>query len=285
KRKHPIDYQYDCSVLSRFPEKDYSESERFPDNISMFCFPNGLSFRYEPDSPPEATCHSFVTIATEGLGDKSYGVCLTIYEKIQEPLLSQLEELIDEWRQECIANTDMEYLQYLQSQLAMNQEQILKARSNQFPDMDPSDIQELITDAEEKVFLFRELMKAMEKVMPIDLEHVYVPRCIGLISRWPFYDVFGDWLKETVRIVKGKNATEEEGEEGSQISRTAYNIPLERLLVNFLYEIPLPPPGRVEVKITIGRHNLFCSRPSVNSIQVLQNVSTLTSITRIQKHG
>ncbi|KAJ3119716.1 hypothetical protein HK100_000183 [Physocladia obscura] len=290
KRKHPIDYIYDSRVICRFPETNYSGHEAFPESVAMFCFPNGLKFFHDPDNIPEATCHSFVTIASEGFGDKSYGVCLTFYEKIQEPLLSQLEELIEEWRQECIANTDMEYLQYLQSQLAINQERILKAKSGIFtsqPIAEPqhhvvgnahtivtdNDVAEILIEAEEKVNLFRDLLKTMDKVMPIDLENVYVPRCVGLLSRWPFYDVFGDWLKEVVMLVKGlnnKNRTvSPSGSDYSQIGGS--NIPLERLLINFLYEVPLPPPGRVEVKITIGRYNLFCSRPPVNSIQVLQN--------------
>ncbi|ORY28412.1 DENN-domain-containing protein [Rhizoclosmatium globosum] len=276
KRTHPLEYKYSSKILQRFPEKDWSDRERFPENVHMFCFPNGLQFRHEPDTPPESTCHSFVVSSEQG--DKSFGVCLTFYERIQEPVASQLEEIIDEWRQECIATTDLEYLQYLQSQLADNQERILKVNSNQFPDISLDEREDIRSDAEEKCALYRELIQGMEKVMPVDMENVYVPRCVGLVGRWPFYDVFGDWLKAVVRIVKGvENENGGNGGSGSldEIlgAGNKLNIPLERLLTNFLYEVPLPPPGRVEVKITVGRYNLFCSRPPVNSIQALQNFS------------
>ncbi|KAJ3202276.1 hypothetical protein HDU82_007481 [Entophlyctis luteolus] len=268
-RKHPIDYQYSPKILNRFPAVDYSEQEKFSDSVAMLCFPNGLKIVHDPDKMPEATCHSFVAIASEGYGDKSYGVCLVFYEKIQEPLASQLDALIESWRLDCIANTDIEYLQYLQSQLAINQERLLRAKTGVFRNPEElAEQTEALAEAEEKVHLFRDLIKTMERVSPIDQENVYVPKCVGILSRWPFYDLFADWLKEMFLLVKSINRKEvNDGVPGFM------NVPLERLLVNLLYEVPLPPPGRVEVKISIGKHKFFCSRPPVNSIQVLQNFS------------
>ncbi|KAJ3245110.1 hypothetical protein HDU77_009591, partial [Chytriomyces hyalinus] len=274
KRKHPLQYTYETGLLLRYPECDYSDKEKLPDALSMFCFPNGLQFKHSPEFPPEATCHSFVV--TEENGSKLYGVCLVLYEPIQEPLASQFEEMIESWRVDCVATTDLEYLQHIQSQLASNQERMLKLKSG-MTQTAPEDLEDMLADAEEKVALFRERLKEMEHVVPIDIEHVYVPRAVGIVSRWAFFDLFSDWLKEMVRVVRpddslirnGDNFDDEERERKPQSVRV--NIPLERLLVNLIHEIPLPPPGRVEVKISIGRFNLFCSRPAVNSIQALQN--------------
>ncbi|KAJ3226977.1 hypothetical protein HDU81_006988 [Chytriomyces hyalinus] len=276
KRKHPLQYTYETGLLLRYPEADYSDKEKLPDALSMFCFPNGLQFKHSPECPPEATCHSFVV--TEENGSKLYGVCLVLYEPIQEPLASQFEEMIESWRVDCVATTDLEYLQHIQSQLASNQERMLKLKSG-MTQTAPEDLEDMLADAEEKVALFRERLKEMEHVVPIDIEHVYVPRAVGIVSRWAFFDLFSDWLKEMVRVVKsddslirnGDGFDDEERERKPQAVRV--NIPLERLLVNLIHEIPLPPPGRVEVKISIGRFNLFCSRPAVNSIQALQNFS------------
>ncbi|KAJ3406407.1 hypothetical protein HDU80_011325 [Chytriomyces hyalinus] len=275
KRKHPLQYTYETGLLLRYPECDYSDKEKLPDALSMFCFPNGLQFKHSPECPPEATCHSFVV--TEENGSKLYGVCLVLYEPIQEPLASQFEEMIESWRVDCVATTDLEYLQHIQSQLASNQERMLKLKSG-MTQTAPEDLEDMLADAEEKVALFRERLKEMEHVVPIDIEHVYVPRAVGIVSRWAFFDLFSDWLKEMVRVVRpddslirnGDNFDDEERERKPQSVRV--NIPLERLLVNLIHEIPLPPPGRVEVKISVGRFNLFCSRPAVNSIQALQNV-------------
>ncbi|KAJ3075723.1 hypothetical protein HDU98_007115 [Podochytrium sp. JEL0797] len=275
-RQHPMEYQYESCVLSRFPDADATgegglERENFPENIHMFCFPNSLSFIYSPDSPnpPPSTCHSFVTIASEGLAEKNYGVCLTIYEKLREPYLSQLEDLVDAWRAENVGAEEMEYLQYLRSQLAVNQECILRGRAERRNGGDGDggvEADEVLADAEEKVGLFEGLIKEMERIVPVDFDGVYVPRCIGVVGRWPFFDLFADWVKEVVRVMQGGYLLGDSGDAG-------WNVPLERMLQNFLFEIPLPPPGRVEVKISVGKHSLFCSRPPVNSIQVLQNFS------------
>ncbi|KAI8609251.1 uDENN domain-containing protein [Chytriomyces sp. MP71] len=257
KRKHPLEYKYEIATVHRYPESDHSEKERLPDGLAMFCFPNGLQFKHSPDTSLECTTHSFVI--TEETGAKLYGVCLLLYEPIQEPLASQLEELLEEWRADCVAGTDVEYLQHIQSQLAANQEQILRIRSGMVEGLSGAEMEDILSDAEEKVALFRERLKEMEHVAGVDMENVYVPRCVGVISRWAFYDLFADWLKVVVRMVK--DTAIEDGDASAK-----------GLLVNFMDEIPLPPPGRVEVKLTIGRYNLFCSRPPVNSIQALQNV-------------
>lgn len=47
-----------------------------------------------------------------------------------------------------------------------------------------------------------------------------------------------------------------------------------RYIVNLIHEIPLPPPGKLEVSISIGELKLYCSRPPVNAIPLLQNVIT-----------
>lgn len=62
------------------------------------------------------------------MGTKLYGVCLTFYEKLRPDLCIQLEEMIAKWREIHIVPSDLEYVQHLQSQLALYQEKILKAK-------------------------------------------------------------------------------------------------------------------------------------------------------------
>lgn len=45
--------------------------------------------------------------------------------------------------------------------------------------------------------------------------------------------------------------------------------------MNLIHEIPLPPPGKLELSVNIGQLQLFVSRPAVNTISALQNVRRL----------
>lgn len=42
---------------------------------------------------------------------------------------------------------------------------------------------------------------------------------------------------------------------------------------NLLFHIPLPPPGRFEIGFTINSKPLYISRPAMNEVPVLKNVS------------
>ncbi|KAI8846347.1 AEX-3 domain-containing protein [Chytridium lagenaria] len=267
KRRHPIEYRYQPDVLCRYPAEDYPDNGKFPQYLSMFCFPNDITLKYEPDGPPASTFHSF--IITEESGSKNYGVCVTIYEKLHPNLFSQLEAAIEDWREltAWFAQSDLEYMQHIQSQLATNQETILRLNRGMVgdprnPDADPADV---LAEAEEKVALYKELLSPM-KSMLVDVESIYVPRCLGLLSHWPWHDVFNDWLRELIKVVTGNY-------EDVETRALATYAPLERCLVNLFHEVPLPPPGRVELCINIGQMRLFCSRPPVNTVQVLQNFS------------
>lgn len=63
----------------------------------------------------------------------------------------------------------------------------------------------------------------------------YVPRCICLISSWPFVLAFKSFLSELYR-----SST-------IQPSEDAARIPLERYICNFIDDVPAPPWGRVDV--------------------------------------
>ncbi|KAJ3178675.1 hypothetical protein HK101_010125 [Irineochytrium annulatum] len=249
KRTHPIEYKFEGDVLCRYPTTDYSEEEAFPNYLPM--------------------------IITKADASRLYGVCVTVYEKLHPSLASQLETMIEDWRSECLAQSDLEYMQHIQSQLAVNQEAILKIKNGAKTDprnpdpeaeeLDAAQLTDLVAEAEEKVALFRELLAPLQSLL-VDVDNVYAPRTIGLLSHWPWHDLLNDWLRELLKVVTGHY--------DYTLNRPAGTYaPLERSLINLMCEVPLPPPGRVELCISIGQLQLFCSRPPVNSIQVLQNFS------------
>ena len=60
---------------------------------------------------------------------------------------------------------------------------------------------------------------------------MYAPKCLCLLSTWPHFGPFREWLLNLYRI-----------------SLSPFQIPLERYIGNFLLEVPTPSPGRVEVR-------------------------------------
>ncbi|KAJ1567382.1 hypothetical protein HK405_006161 [Cladochytrium tenue] len=99
-----------------------------------------------------------------------------------------------------MSQSDVEYIQHIHSQLAASQEAVLHAKAG-MTTLAPSgrDAAEYLAECEEKVEFFRELLRPYAKTALADVDHVYLPRAIGLLSHWPLYDLLADWLKELVR--------------------------------------------------------------------------------------
>lgn len=64
----------------------------------------------------------------------------------------------------------------------------------------------------------------------------YLPRCICILSIWPYMSAFREYLAQLYRLVTSTNCM---------------NVPLERYIMNICMEIPAPPPGAFEVHINI----------------------------------
>ncbi|CBJ25874.1 conserved unknown protein [Ectocarpus siliculosus] len=76
---------------------------------------------------------------------------------------------------------------------------------------------------------------------------VYAPKCLCLLSTWPYFGPFREWLLNLYRI-----------------SLSPFQIPLERYVGNFLLEVPTPSPGRVEVLYNMGNTTITFACPPPN---------------------
>ncbi|KAJ3151055.1 hypothetical protein HDU89_002267 [Geranomyces variabilis] len=276
KKQHPLEWKFGPEVLCRYPETDYSEKDKFPTYLSMFCFPDNVQLRHEDNGPLPEKYHSF--IVTEETGAKIYGVCVTIYERLHPNHASELEALTQELRSGALGTTDLEYIQHIQSELAAKQEALLHARMG-ISEVPPTPItttvepfsaqsagpptEQTLSDVEEKVRLYRDLLAPLTTLL-VDVDNVYVPRCLGVLSHWPWHDFLKDWLCEVIRVTRGDY---EECPGNKTIA------PLERFIANLIHEVPLPPPGKLEISVRVGQLHLFASRPPVNTISVLKNFS------------
>ncbi|KAG9415587.1 ARS-binding factor 1 [Aphanomyces cochlioides] len=78
---------------------------------------------------------------------------------------------------------------------------------------------------------------------------VYSPKCLVVVSHYPFFSCFRTFLQQMYRV---------------SLSETP--LPLERYIANFVAEIPVPPPGRVQVQLTLPERTLTVSRPPKNQL-------------------
>ena len=64
---------------------------------------------------------------------------------------------------------------------------------------------------------------------------IFVPKCICLVSHWPFFSQSVSFVEYVYNVYKNS-------------SKTPATLPLERIIINFLFETPFPPLGRVAVQ-------------------------------------
>jgi hypothetical protein len=89
-----------------------------------------------------------------------------------------------------------------------------------------------------------------------------------VLSHWPWYDLLKDWLCRMNQVLCAQVA---DREIITSIERSGTNY--IRCAINLVHEIPLPPPGKLEISIHIEGLTLFCSRPPVNTFSNLKNVN------------
>ena len=94
----------------------------------------------------------------------------------------------------------------------------------------------------------------------IDGQLVYAAKCILLLSHYPYFSAFRQFLQQVYRL-----------------SLSLSPIPIERYIANFTREVPLPPHGQVQVQMTLPDRTLTISRPPVNQLP-LTNVRTTAVI-------
>lgn len=86
-------------------------------------------------------------------------------------------------------------------------------------------------------------------------EGYYVPRCLCIISHWPFILSFKKILCQLYRI-----------------SLTPSAIPIERYICNFIDDVPAPPAGLVDITYYLGDHAITFRCPPANQPNVWSGV-------------
>ena len=85
----------------------------------------------------------------------------------------------------------------------------------------------------------------------IDGETLFVPRCLCIISHWPFTSSFKKVLCQLYRL-----------------SLTPSAIPIERYICNFIDDVPAPPAGLVDITYYLGDQAVTFRCPAANQPNV-----------------
>lgn len=132
---------------------------------------------------------------------------IIVYEKPSPDVLSQLQKSCDEWRASNVSQGDFDYVQHLKTQIENAQKQLefLKLELERALPVDRESMEDSIHYAEEKIQLFQDLLRPMKTNVLVDTSQIMVPKAIGLLSPWPFYDILSDWLKAMVWTMRNTN--------------------------------------------------------------------------------
>lgn len=233
KEPHPVDRVYKAQLEFRYPEKKRDISDDFPDMNSMFCFPYGILIEHRAKLKPPSSYH-FFTI-TDKKGQKRYGISFIFYDKIGDNIKAELKNEIKKWKERNISNEHIEYASHLKERIERLESDSAALEWN------------------DELFQLLKEQYAPYKNLFLDDSMLYSPRCYGLISHWPFYGLFRDWLYCSWKSVYNGEAT------------------LECFIHNIFYVMEIPPEGKHELIAQLPHVSLKYSRPSNNSFPILRN--------------
>jgi len=210
-------------VLDRYPRQDWSDAE-FPKDIEYFCFPHqhsttssfssasaegGLELSSSCRAPES---HAFAL--TEADGTRVYGVTFRFWESLN---MSEVEEA-----------EKMAFGPYAEEVARMAAE----------AEMDAT------LDGKHHHATHKRKASSATFGGPMNgggvrpALQLYIPKCFVLVSHWPYYSQFERFLSVLHRSLALSGA----------IGSVSSKIPVERVLMNFIAETPLPPRGKFEVE-------------------------------------
>ncbi|KAI3657296.1 hypothetical protein MP638_002236 [Amoeboaphelidium occidentale] len=255
-KTHPVDIRFSPSLLYQYPAKasgDSHKKDQVLANVSMFCFPCGLKMGRKSVGPFHdhslPSSHSFVL--TDESGMKQYVTTITFYEEIKLPSLrKKISSIIDKHRQK-LDSSEMEYAAAVLEKWKEDHRKLQSMGNDPF-------YKENRLALEERLSLYSAQLATYEKDL-VSLDDLRLPICIGVKSHWPFFKVHKNWLQYVLYNV---------------LVEKRLQAPLERYLVNFVDEIPLPPSGKLELVLKMDeKYSLKIVRPPLNCIPIIKNFS------------
>ncbi|KAL9544184.1 hypothetical protein MBANPS3_007762 [Mucor bainieri] len=221
---------------------------------------------------------------TDENGATVYGTCVVFYERLTDKLKEPVNRAIGEWVRANMATSTIEYAQHLKGKIDMEKAQLERARKEQAQttvglskrdrDSRLAETEERIRTCHENIGLYKELLEPV-KMGVCTADDVWVPKSIGLLGKLPWMDLFSDWIRILLDNIVGV---------GGHRNNPKPTIDIESTVINLIEEVPLPPPGRFEIGLTINKRPLFFSRPPINQVPILKNFSLFPLFRALSPH-
>jgi len=273
---------YAADVVDRFPSVDH-RSVPFPPGIPMFCLPDDISLSIVPDAP---TLYYFA--CTGGSGVRLYGTCLKFAEPLPEELAAEV------WEEETRVQENKRRMKEVMRKLNVDDEQCevntdsahpptaapstgaSPSRSDSAEESAPratssasiSAASSTSSSSTSASVVPSSSLSAAPFTAPFASQSVasddelyaycqlpfkqrptiYAPKCLCLLSTYPF-------LKQYRAVLTGLY----------RLSLSQSSIPLERIVCNFMCEVPLPPLGEVQVQYALQDQIITFARPPPNN--------------------
>ena len=211
---------------------------------------------------------------TDENGTTVYGTCVVFYERLTDKLKEPVNKAIQEWIKTNMAVSTVEYAHHLQGKINVELEALEQAKKEHAQLLGLSkaetlkkgaDIEERIRTCHENIDLYKELMEPV-KMGVCTADDIWVPKSIGLLGKMPWINLYVDWIRILLDNIVGVGGHR----------KLKPTIDIESTVINLIEEVPLPPPGRFEIGLTINQRPLFFSRPPINEVPILKNVGLLT---------
>lgn len=274
-----LEIKYTPTVLMRYPKTNYSMDEPFPAYAAMFCFPRDISLHYGKTPPPEHT-HSFAM--TDENGSTVYGTCTVFYERLTDKLKEPVNQAIKDWVKSNMTHSTIEYAQHLKGKIdaeieALEQKKREHAQllglSQAQSTRKAAELEEHIRTCQENIGLYNELMEPV-KMGVCTADDIWVPKSIGLLGKMPWINLYSDWIRILLDNIVGVAGHR----------KLKPTIDIETTVMNLIDEVPLPPPGRFEIGLSINQRPLFFSRPPINEVPILKNFSLYNLFRALSPH-
>ncbi|XP_076226850.1 DENN domain-containing protein Crag isoform X1 [Nomia melanderi] len=203
------------AVLYKYPMSDYN-SFVFPNSVAMFCLPMGATVECWPKMAckPKPVFSTFVLTVADA-AQKIYGSAITFYEELE---------------------LEMDILNLKENQQSVDilTENIQNSVDHTKIDKEHSQIRAL-----KQTGILKKLTQLqLEKLQFMDpaSQSLNISKSICILSHWPFFDTFQKFLVFLHSMVNNK----------------PQNVPIEKYIAYFLYDIPFPSPQRPRILVQLS---------------------------------
>ena len=232
----------------RYPVVDWAETP-LSTTINLFAFPSFHSLLLLPvsnssDLSRRPRFHTFVL--TKVNGQKQFGSCLTFFERVSE---KEKAELIDDVVRAHTAQ--------------LNKQRAAAVRAREERPVDASKAPEPLAEVDEE-----EVQEAVQS--QLESHVLFQPKCLCILSMWPFFSLFSAFLKALFRVSCVSQASSSSAALSGDSRPSpilSFPIPFERYILNFVAEIPVPPPGLLRLRSILPDSTLVSyARPAHNRL-------------------